>query len=106
MIDLVGIFSDIQPQFDVSDKLFNSTEVKDNQRSVCLSRYWKELACKEIITLMFVRFIGQIGLSSVETIVTPFMRKYFDYGDFERMVPSPIAKKPRRTWTCCKPCKL
>ena len=54
--------------------------------SVPWSRYITELARGEIIALIFIRFIGLFGQTCLETIVTPMMKEYFDYGDFANSI--------------------
>ena len=50
------------------------------------SRYLIELGRGEIIALIFIRFIGLFGQTCLETIVTPMMKTYFNYGDFENSI--------------------
>lgn len=54
----------------------------DMTPNVPWSRYAEELMKGEIIVLIFIRFIGLFGQTCLETIVTPMMKSFFDYGDF------------------------
>ena len=38
------------------------------------------------LALMFIRFIGLFGQTCLETIVTPMMRTYFNYGDLANSI--------------------
>jgi hypothetical protein len=76
-----------------------------DMESVPWSRYVSEILRAEIIALIFLRFIGLFGQTCLEvnllflkkcniyiyifffqTIVTPMMKTYFNYGDFENSI--------------------
>ena len=81
----------ISSPFHISDTVDALREIRNSQAiydqsSVPWSRYLTELARGEIIILMFIRFIGLFGQTCLETIVTPMMRTYFNYGDFANSI--------------------
>ena len=65
-----------------------NSEIAQNPENieVTWSRYFHELCKGEIIVLIFIRFIGLFGQTCLETIVTPMMKTYFNYGDFENSI--------------------
>ena len=75
----------VQGSEDALQEIRNNPGAYDTD-SVPWSRYIDELARGEIIALIFIRFIGLFGQTCLETIVTPMMKEYFNYGDFANSI--------------------
>ena len=52
-------------------------------QAVSWNDYLNEMLRPEIVAIIFVRFVALFGQTCMETIATPFMMTYYDYGDFE-----------------------
>ena len=80
------ILSNTEPGVEAVQEILDRPDEVYDTSSVPWSRYWQQLCNGEIIILIFIRFIGLFGQTCLETVVTPMMRTFFDYGDFENSI--------------------